>query len=350
MTIYILNLLLILFWYFIFSYKNSEFKTLLFLIIVGLQLVLLGGLRDITIGTDTFVYAAEYETFQMYSFAQYSRLEYGYVFIMSLLSYLNAHFNWLLITMSAIIVFFIFKGIHNISTNIFLSVYLFVSMYLYYYSFNVIRQCIAVAICFFGYKYLLNRNLIKYALCVFMAAQFHTTAYIMLPVYFIYILAKQKKLFLIFLVISYFVIVFINPFINFALRILPRYIGYLDSFYMDSFVGMRYVLVYGAVVMFGLFIALKYKIDKKFLLEFLFICLAFVLNILTVYGFAMFARLAWYFTIYSIIFIPNCMSKISNKHMKVVLYILVFSTTFIYHFYFLSVNYHRITPYLLFWR
>ena len=341
MTIYILNLLIILFWYFIFSYKKNDTKINLFFIIVGIQLILLGGLRGVSVGTDTITYSMEYDFFRAYRIVQYSRLEYGYIALMSVLSYLNADFMWLLLATSAIIIFFVFIGIKNISPNAFLSVYLFVSMYLYYYSFNVIRQCMAVAISFFAYKYILNRNIIKYILCILLAVQFHTTALIMLPIYFIFVLTKKNIMF-IFLIICYFLFIFINPFIDFVLTLIPKYISYFDGEMMETFVGMRYILVYGLIVLFGAFIIRRYDVDKKFILEFMFICIAFILNTLTLFGFSMFTRLAWYFTIYSIVFIPNCLSRIDNKYIKKLVLILIILITFMYHYYFLSVNYHRI--------
>ncbi|MCL2065264.1 MAG: EpsG family protein [Candidatus Cloacimonetes bacterium] len=389
MFIYILNIVLILFWYFILSYKKSAKKEVWFLLLTGLQLILLGGLRGLSVGTDTNAYAYEYEFFKMYGIARYSGLEYGYVGIMSVLSYFNANFIWLKMIVAFIIVFCVFKAIYDLSANVFLSVYLFISMYFYYYSFNGIRQCIAVAICFFGYKHLLNRKLLKYILCILVAAQFHTTAYIMLPVYFIYTLTKQRKRLFVFLIMLYFMVVFINPFMMFVLRFLPRYIAYLDSVYMETFAGARYIIVYGALVCFGAVIlrvtSYKFKVtsppptppinvggndgvineggfphtfmgggggglpvsDKKFILEYLFICIAFVLNLLTIYGFTLFTRLAWYFTIYSIIFIPSCLSKIKNKYTRMIIFWLIIFITFMYHYYFLSVNYHRIVPWEL---
>ena len=345
MEIYLLNLLLIIFWHIIFSYKKNEVKEKYFLFIVGLQLVLLGGLRSISVGTDTIVYAAEYDFFKTFKAVRYTRIEYGYIAIMTVLNYFNLHFNWLLFITSSIIVFLVFKSIKEYSSNIFLSVYLFVAMYLYYYSFNVMRQCIAVAICFFCYKYILKREAIKYVLGVLLAAQFHTTAYIMLPLYFVYMLAKQRMFFLVFLVILYFIFIFINPFVNFVLQYMPRYLGYLDSVFFDSSTGLRYVFVYGIILLFGYINLVCYKIEKRFLLEFLYMSIAFLLNLLALNGYAIFARLAWYFTIYTIIFLPNCLSRIKNKYFYSLSFLSIFILSFCYHYYFLTVDYQRITPY-----
>lgn len=51
--------------------------------------------------------------------------------------------------------------------------------------FNGVCQYLAAAILFAGHKFILERKFIKYCLIVFVAASFHITALVMLPIYFL---------------------------------------------------------------------------------------------------------------------------------------------------------------------
>ena len=55
---------------------------------------------------------------------------------------------------------------------------------LYYNYFSMMRQWMAVAILFWGARYLRDDKMIKYFLVCLAAAVFHTSALIMIPVYF----------------------------------------------------------------------------------------------------------------------------------------------------------------------
>lgn len=76
------------------------------------------------------------------------------------------------------------------SLNVGLALFVFMTLY-YFPNFTFIRLSIAVAIVFYSYKYLENRNFKRYTLCILTAVGFHYTAIIMLPIFFL--VNKQDK-------------------------------------------------------------------------------------------------------------------------------------------------------------
>lgn len=66
-----------------------------------------------------------------------------------------------------------------------LSMWLYITTFVYYSTFNGLRQWIAASIIFAGTKYLIEeRNFKKYLVLVLFASTFHASALVMIPVYF----------------------------------------------------------------------------------------------------------------------------------------------------------------------
>jgi len=68
------------------------------------------------------------------------------------------------------------------------SPYIFLSLLIYYSNiygeFNQIRQILAIGLCLFSFRYIINNNFIKFFLVVYLAFLFHKSALVFLPVYF----------------------------------------------------------------------------------------------------------------------------------------------------------------------
>lgn len=75
--------------------------------------------------------------------------------------------------------------IYRFSENFFLSVVVFIISGTMLDSCNGVRQSLAMAIIFSGYGFLRDRKFVKYLLVILLASTFHSTAVIMIPVYFL---------------------------------------------------------------------------------------------------------------------------------------------------------------------
>lgn len=94
-----------------------------------------------------------------------------------------------------LIYFFLFLGIKNYSVSFPLSLYIFFATGLYFFSFNEFRQFIAVCVVFYGYRYCVEKKLLKWGLVVFFAMFFHKSAFVVFPMYIVAKIKLSKKIF-----------------------------------------------------------------------------------------------------------------------------------------------------------
>ncbi|WP_210608811.1 EpsG family protein [Priestia flexa] len=369
MLIYIMMLLVIsTFGICTYKLKNKQKHFLYFACIV---LFLVSGLRDVTVGSDTVSYIEAFNFIKGNSLSQSLDLyfEKGYILYNYIISRFFSSPQLLLIISSFITILLIGKFIYKNSKNAYLSIYLFITLMYYYSSMNILRQYIAVSIIAFGYEYVKKRKFLRYLLCIVIAALFHNTALMAIVIYYLYGLKFSfKKLILFFLstLVIYFMFV---PFFNIIIDLFPRYTAYetrLDSNNLASYLSM---LVYTVVLFFGL-IFKYYEVEKKenittssieliketekeddnlksvmtyiILIAVLLTFLSTKLNIL--------ARANIYFSIFTIIYIPNVLKEIKNKDLRnlwtyiiVILFGLYNLILFLYR-----PDWHRVVPYKFF--
>lgn len=101
-------------------------------------------------------------------------------------------------------------------------------------SFNIIRQYMAIGIVCLSYKYIFNRNFIKFIICILLAAMCHSSAIAFIPAYFLWTkdndLAKDWRLWAILLVVLV-VSLRLESFLGSGIFSgdLERFEGYLDG-------------------------------------------------------------------------------------------------------------------------
>lgn len=180
---YIITLLLVYSWI-VAEYKILNRKAVLAPLLI---LVLLAAVRYYDIGTDANVYTRYFRfPFNNYAFQFDPDVETGYQYLVYLIReiYSSDYFLYFLVVAVASIYPVIYT-LKSKSEDYPLSIYIYITFGLYFAMYNQIRQCIAMGICFFATKYLVNKNFIKYLIAILIASQFHMTASLMLIFYFV---------------------------------------------------------------------------------------------------------------------------------------------------------------------
>lgn len=144
-------------------------------------LAIFAGLRGATVGTDTIRY---FTSFINVKFGQNDRnFERGYILFERICAKLNFSSTTFFLIFSVISMFLL-------SLFLFKRAWLPTMSILYYYSryfavrdMNQIRESIASIIVLFSIKYIYEKKPLKFLLTIFIAAQFHNVAYIMLLPY-----------------------------------------------------------------------------------------------------------------------------------------------------------------------
>lgn len=292
-------------------------------LIAGFPLFLISAMR-FDIGTD---YNSYYQFFleNQNGFFFYEPLYnlLGYIVIQ-----FSNNFQWIIVITSAIYIYTITYTLFRDSPNPPLSIFFLVTMVFYFDSFNIIRQCIGCAFVLMSLRYVVDRNPLKFSLCIFVASGFHTSCLVFFPVYFIPLLNFTIRKAVIFL--SSFVVMLLPLRFLFNILIeLTPYSKYIGGQY-DTFAPAS---VIGIFVQFALFCFVSYRFldNEKFKVYY---CLQTISLCLTIFGIfhVLVGRLQYPFSIHSIITIPMALSNYRQNKEKVLIKLVIIICYILYCF------------------
>lgn len=247
------------------------------------------------------------------------------------------------IVTSYIIVYSVHYVLKNYSKDYFLSLLIFISIpYFYFVSFSIIRQYCAVAIVFYGIKYIVQRKFSFYVATVIVASLFHYSAIVAVIIYFLNRISLNRVTSIALIISSFFVT---SVLLDVIVQI-PRYASYAD-YNTGTGTSMQVFLLLMAVVFILFFDAFK-SIEARFYYT-VFIVGVCVYSAFILMGEAA-ARISGYFIIYLILLIPELRYKFKKKQFYLVV-ILFSMSMYAITFYLSYANPHKnhLVPYQVFW-
>lgn len=336
---YLLVLSFVMFWV-ILEQKALNRRALTMPLIA---LALLAGLRNHSVGSDSETYTRHFRSnLNIYNFEFEKGVELGYQILEYILLRLQADYFWLFLITAIIVVYCYLTVIKKYSINYPFSIFLFITLGVYTFFFNGLRQGIAMAIFTFATPYLLDKKLIPYILVCLFASFFHTTALFMIPFYFLVNLRikplyKILATFLGSLIVSRFLVTYIAT-TN------ERYEGYTEV--SEESGGLLTLGFYTILLLFIYFIIRLYKIRDEYTIKlFTFYALGVVFIIPVAMLGAMASgpqRLITYFTWTLVLILPVMFRKINNIYVTstaVVLFLVYFVLT--------TTRFSNLTPYMI---
>ena len=303
--------------------KTGFHSNLLFVILTAAILIFVAGLRW-KVGTDYSAYAKNYHSyianvwFDIMSFN-----EPGIKIIAKISSFVYNDYATMIFLASVITIGLSVATISRYSDMFGFSILLFILSGCWHGSFNGIRQYLAAAILFAGYRYIIERKSIKYLLVVIIAGAFHASAFVMVIMYFVAmreINIKQVIIIAVGVVVLYFsygtIFGFIETYKNTSIR---------NERYMTTTVNFFRVAVTFAPVVLYFFFTPKRKLSSKdtFYVNSLIINAALMLATM---GSAYLARIVIYTNFYAILAFPrilnfqNQTTKQTFKYLIVIFY------------------------------
>jgi len=188
-----------------------------------------------------------------------------------------------------------------------LSYLVFFSFFLITFNLHIIRQGLAIAIILFGYRFLFNKNYLKFILIILLASTFHLSALILLPFMFLIHLKIAPFYQFIIIIISLGVLLFQEVIVGFYYSIagnIPLLNKYLLVYREEERIsyGLSSGMILDLIVLLILFFKRNLLNEKEeFLLRIFFLStiLTFVLSIDPAA-----LRLVYYFRIVIIFLIP----------------------------------------------
>lgn len=120
--------------------------------------------------------------------------------------------------------------------DVWLSTWLYVTLTFFYTSMNFTRQALAASILLLGYPFLRQRRLVPYLGILLLAASFHKSALIMLPIYFLCCIPLTRRRLLVYSGCLLLALWLSPSILRLAVtHLFPRYRSYLGSFYLQGF-------------------------------------------------------------------------------------------------------------------
>ncbi len=178
--------------------KSSKRKNFLiiFKILAIALLIAFPTFRPFTVGYDTPNYYNNFNTILANKgIANADNFEIGYQLINLIGAILFGKYGiyFVFAVCYSIIVLSVVYLSKKLSYNNLLTIFLFVTVEFYLRSFGQLRQCVAIAIVVFAFKFIIDKKPIAYCACVVVATLFHSSAIILLPLYLLNFINTNKK-------------------------------------------------------------------------------------------------------------------------------------------------------------
>lgn len=288
-------------------------------------------------------------------FINHTRFEIGYVVLNNIIANIFGEVQWLFVIIATFEIFVLYKFLLCKSKNIYMSIFLFISLRFFYFTMSGLRQTIAIFICVIAYQYIEKRKPLLFYLYVIMAMQFHITAFVFLILYPISFIEFNIKN--VFFIGSVCIIVFLcfDYFISTVLDFMPNYYSHYRGTVRFEENKLGNIIVACMQFVFLIFILFSQyntkhntSYDEASMMKFM-ILISFLLSLISLKATTL-DRLFYYFYIYIIIYIPNVIYAMPFRN-KIFFTITVCIFSFLYN---IAVLYFRpewlnITPYSFFW-
>jgi len=236
-------------------------------------------------------------------------------------------------------------SVYKISSQPFISIFSYITLYYYFQSFNAMRQYIAIGIILVAYSFLRKNKIVAYLLATLIAIFFHNSAIVgllLLPYHFFKISKKKPASLLKSLIVPFvlgaMVAIFFKIGLNLFIAIFPKYYVYLQ---MTEFAGIS--VVQQIVVNSTIFLAyLLFTDNKEYILPLgTAVALSFMIS-----SVGLLIRFIWFFDIFSIFAIAEIWNtNLVEIRSKIILRILILTSSLSFMTYYLAMNVMRVANY-----
>jgi hypothetical protein len=338
MPVYFTLLIVVVLAAFLARRSESKIVSRSLLGVAFVSMVLVAGLRNQYVGTDSMAYVWFFNktrTFMDAIILGEDMQEHGYWILTWLVHFVSNQYMALFFVIALIVVGCYQCAIVAYSESIEISFFVYITMGFYLFFFNGARQGIACAIYSLAIGQMLKKNFIKYLGLVLLAYLFHKTAIMMVPMYFFINRPNTLKNNLFIMVIGCIAMWYIDKIVGFATTIDARYATYGTGgggggYYSFgfTFILALFFLIFKDSIRIG-----RYQYDR-FLNMFLFGAMIGVVSVLLRLDPSGLMRYGEYFNLTAIFMWPIVFKNLSGTLQRfvigysfVVLYLVFFAMT-----------------------
>lgn len=332
--------------------KVKKISKKYYCLIIGLLMTLIVGFRDINMGMgDTAkIYISIFDSLSKLSFRdsfifiQSADIEIVFYMMTRIYIFFTSNVRIYLILLAIPINFCVSRMIYKYSDKPSLSFIMYIALNYFAFSFTLLRHCIALAILILSYDFLKEKKLRKFLITVFIAGLFHRTAWIFSIAYIVNYIKFDEKKNIIYIIVSLITSFFIGSnLLKFILQMInsTHYLQYINAQNNT----LTFFLINLSILFFIAIFCHKYvkngssSVDLQ--LTTIGICLATCMIFISEAF-----RLSSFFTIYTIIALPNAIQTIDNKTRKMMFSYILY-VVFIMYFLGFTINNNQIYPYII---
>jgi hypothetical protein len=324
--------------------KNKIKRNKVVVTINVIAIVLIQGLRDFSIGTDLATYIPAYKYALGLNFLKGEKLynyELGYSLYTQLLARSAVTERQFLFITAAIIIGLIGYTLVINTKMPGMSIYIYITLGFFLFTFSGLRQSIAFAITFFSFKFIKDKKMLYFLFCIFFAVLFHTSAIVFVIAYPLYYLKIKRE---------YMLNVLVILLITFLFK--GRIFTLLNKLYYNSEDMIQSTGAYTMLfVMLGIYISvfLFCNDDKNYSLN------AYKNYILVAIIFQIFASLSntvmrsgYYYYMFITLLIPEVLMQLDGKG-RLIVEIILCACLFYFYYNAISNGYLNVAPYKFYW-
>lgn len=324
--------------------KYNNFISKIFAILSFLTVWIISAIRY-GVGTDFFYY---YNFIKQLETVQIRNSEYGFKLIGLLIKSFSNNGQLLIIICSFVTIFLVYKVILKETTYPELSILLFFGLGYYFNSLNIIRQYLAISLVFYASGYLLNKRKVFFLLLMILASLFHYSALVALLLIVTFKLKDTKFLNTKFIILGFICIfIFYDNFIGIALSF-GDYSIYKNTRYIIEGANPIFFFIYFSItIVLTIFKTKIVRLNIKNEIYFLYILIGTGILLLGTKSLLL-TRLSEYFTIFTLLILPDLIRISENRYLKAIMYIGMVIICFVGLYLFLSKNLGGVLPYRTF--
>ena len=329
--------------------EKHEHKKKLILFVFGFTMFIMIAFRSRFVGsTDSYHYYQnwiDYSRMDLIAVREgikESRMESGFIYTVWFLGQFIKNAQFIFIFTGALFSISICRFIYKNSEDIMLSCVMFVTLGLYVFMVQGLRQGIAMSILLFSVEFVKKRKIILFLLLVLLATQFHQTAIVFVIVYFLYNLELKPITLLIYSALGDFMIVFSSALVRFGNKYFER-----EYDYEIEGGGFVATAIYAIILLATLLFARKNKENKSFAMFVYMTITGFIFYVMRYFDAMIVERISFYFMFGQLILLPsviNCLEPKERQVVKLAVYILCI-LLFIYR-----LNGSDLVPFRFFWQ
>lgn len=333
MAVYVINIGLILFWGMVLLHVNpSKEKKIVYCTICAIQWILISGLRDWSVGSDTKAYASSFNgglntswstvlsNCWNYLFNGLKIKDPGYYLLQKIFQIFSDNYQMWLIFIAALFTGLMARWIYKYSSMPDISFLIYSVLFYSFFAVTGHRQTIATAlIVFLGYEYAKKRQFVKFAIVAFIAFMIHKSSAVFIVYYFVANISFTPTYFLVIAGVT-----ILAGLLGSRLYAPVAYFLGFDDRQIEGTVGgaetYATVLLLLCAVSFCMYMWIKrQRVDSKYIYNMLFLTMVTTVLIYHNQGFM---RVQQYFSLVIMLIVPEIIQAI-DKNYRVIAYLFV---------------------------